>query len=158
MALAMLDAHSGGGEQDRQSLDELADVVDPGSADAQLARIATYGNEANALFEKKARRTTVKLFDIGGPAIAQIAASNKDPKTLEIAWFTPWYDAHALMIAGQPDRALAMMTTGQAHLDPGRGQAAALRCNFFGLLVCRLSELINQHNNTTTTQKNTKHR
>lgn len=158
MALAMLDAHSGGGEQDRQRLDELADVVDPGSADAQQARIATYGNEANALFEKKAWRTTVKLFDIVGPAIAQIAASNKDPKTLEIAWFTTWYDAHALMIEGQPDRALAMMTTGLAHLDPGWGQAAALRGNFIGLLVSRLAELIDQHDYAAATQVFTKHR
>jgi len=145
MALAMLDAHSGGGEQDRSRLDELANLVDPRSADAQRARIDAYGNEANALFDRKAWRTMLKLFDIVGPAVADIATASKDAKTLEVAWFTSWYHAYALMIEGRPEESLAMMSTGLAHLDPRWGQAAALRSNLIGLLVSHLAELIDRH-------------
>jgi len=145
MSLGMLDAHSGAGEQDRSRLDELAHVVDPGSADARRARIDAYGNEANALFDRKAWRTMLKLFDIVGPAVADIAASSKDPKTLEVAWFTRWYEAYALMIEGRTDQSLAMMSTGLAHLDPAWSQAPALRSNLIGLLVSRLADLIDRH-------------
>jgi len=158
MALAMLDAHSGAGEADRNRLDELSNVVDPASADAQRGRIDAYGNEANALFDKKAWRTMVKLFDVVGPAITQIVASNEDPKTLEVAWFTTWYDAHALMIEGRPDDALALMANGLAHLDPAWSQASALRSNFIGLLVSRLAELIDHHDYAAAAQAFTKHR
>lgn len=158
MALAMLDAHSGADERDRSRLDELANVVDPTSADAQRARIDAYGNEANALFDGRAWRTMVKLFDIVGPSVAQIAATSKDPKTLEVAWFTTWYDAHALMIEGRPDQSLALMASGLAHLDRAWSQAEALRNNFIGLLVSRLAELIDRHDYPAAAQTFTKHR
>jgi hypothetical protein len=158
VSLAMLDAHSGAGEQDRSRLDELANVVDPGSADAQRARIDAYGNEANALFDHKAWRTMVKLFDIVGGAVAEIAATSKDPKTLEVAWFTTWYRAYALMIEGRADESLALMAAGLAHLDRGWSQAAALRSNLIGLLVSRLSELIDRRDYPAAAQAFAKYR
>lgn len=158
MALAMLDAHSGGGEPDRNRLDELADIVDPRSTDAQRGRIDAYGNEANALFERKAWRTMIKLFDVVAPAIDQIIARSRDPKTLEVAWFATWYHAHALLIEGQPDQALALMANGLGHLDPSWGQAPALRGNFIGLLVSRLAELIDRQEYPAATEAFVKYR
>lgn len=158
MALAMLDSHSGAGEQDRNRLDELSDVVDPESSDAQRARINTYGNEANALFGRKAWRTMVKLFETVGPAVTAISAKNKDGKTLEVAWFTTWYHAHALMIEGRPEEALALMATGLAHLDPTWEQAAALRSNYASELISRLAELIDHQDYPSAAQTFTKYR
>ena len=142
MALAMLDAHSGAGAPDRDRLDELAGVVDPDAPDAQRARVDAYAAEANALYERKAWRTTTRLFDTVRPAIAEIAAKSRDGKTLEMAWFSTWYDAHALMIEGRQDEAMALMADGLAHLDARWDQAAALRNNYLGVLVSRLSELM----------------
>jgi len=158
ISLAMLDAHSGTGEADRNRLDELADIVDPTAPDAQRARIDAYGNEANALFDRRAWRTMVQLFDFVGPSVARIAATTKDPKTLEVAWFTTWYHAYALMIEGRPDESLALMDTGLAHLDPAWGQATALRNNLVGLLVSRLAELIDRHDYPAAAATFTKHR
>jgi len=158
MSLAMLDAHSGAGEQDRSRLGELANVVDRRSADAQRARIDAYGNEANALYDRKAWRTMVRLFDIVGPAVAEIAATSKDPKTLEVAWFTTWYDAYALMMEGRPDESLALMSTGLAHLDPRWSQAAALHSNLVGLLVSRLADQIDRHDYPAAAQAVVKYR
>jgi len=142
IALAMLDGHSGAGPADRDRLDELAGVLDPDSPDAQRSRIDAYAAEANVLYERKAWRTTVKLFDAVRPAIAELAARSRDPKTLEMAWFSTWYDAHALMIEGRQDEAMALMAEGLAHLDARWDQAAALRNNYVGVLVRRLSELM----------------
>lgn len=158
MSLAMLDAHAGAGEQDRSRLDELANVVDPRSADAQRARIDAYGNEANVLFDHKAWRTMVKLFDIVGGAVAEIAATSKDPKTLEVAWFTTWYHAYALMREGRTEESLGLMAAGLAHLDPGWAQAAALRSNLIGLLVSRLAELIDRRDYPAAAQTFAKYR
>ena len=80
MAQAMLNAHQDESEQDRRRLDELAGVVDPDDPEAQQARIRVYDNEGHDLYEAKAWRTMVKLFDTVRPAVTDIGAKSKTPR------------------------------------------------------------------------------
>lgn len=142
MAHAMLNPHQGESEQDRRRLDELAGVVDPDDPEAQQARIRVYDNEGHDLYEAKAWRTMVKLFDTVRPAVTDVGAKSKDAKTLEMVSWANWYHAHALMIVGRQDEAIALMAEGIERIDASWPQAVTLRNNYLSVLVNRLGELI----------------
>jgi hypothetical protein len=145
MANAMRNQHPGESEQDRGRLDELAALVDPDDPELQRVRIQTYANEAYQLHESRSWRTMVRLFDVIGPAVGAIAATSKDPKTLEtIAWLG-FYQAYALMVVHRDDEAMAIMTRSWEHLDAGWPEADKLRTNFLSVLNNRLCDLIDKH-------------
>jgi len=144
MAQAMLNSTRGESADDRNRLSELAGVVDPDDPEAQHARLAVYVNEGHDLFELKAWRTMAKLFDTISPAVTDINARSKDSKALELASWANWYHAHALMIVGRQDEAIAVMAAGIDHLDASWSRADALKQNYLAVLVDRLGELINR--------------
>ena len=144
MAQAMLNTHQGESDQDRMRLDELAGVVAPDDPEAQQARIRAYDNEGHDLYEAKAWRTMVKLFDTVRPAVTDIGAKSKDAKTLEMVSWANWYHAHALMIVGRQDEAIALMADGIGRIDAAWPQAETLRNNYLSVLVNRLGELIDR--------------
>jgi hypothetical protein len=158
MAAAMRNVHRGESEQDRSRLDELAGAVDPDDPDAQQARIRAYTNEGHDLYEAKAWRTMAKLFDTVRPAVAEIGAKSKDGKTLEMVSWANWYHAHALMIVGRQEEAIALMADGIDHLDAGWKQADTLKANYISVLVNRLGELIDRKDYPTAAQTFGKYR
>jgi len=158
MAEAMMNSHRGESEQDRSRLDEMAGAVDPDDPETQQARIRAYTNEGHDLYEAKAWRTMAKLFDTVRPAVAEIAAKNKDPKTLELVSWANWYHAHALMIVGRQEEAITLMADGIEHLDAGWKQATTLKANYLNVLVARLYELIDRKDYPTAAQTFGKYR
>jgi hypothetical protein len=158
MAQAMLNVHKGESEQDRNRLDELSGVVDPDDPETQKARMRLYANEGHELYEAKAWRTMVKLFDTVRPAVTDIGAKSKDAKTLELVAWASWYHAHALMIVGRQEEAIALMADGIEHLDAGWAQAAKLRNNYLSVLVNRLGELIERKDFPAAAETFTKYR
>lgn len=158
MAEAMMNSHRGETEQDRSRLDELAGVVAADEPEAQLARVRAYANEGHDLYEAKAWRTMAKLFDTVRPAVTQIAATSKDAQTLELVSWATWYHAHALMIVGRQDEAIALMSDGVDHLDAGWKQADALKTNYISVLTNRLGELIDRKDYPTAVQTFGKYR
>src|SRR3954447_7936301 len=158
MAGAMRNVHRGESEQDRSRLDELAGAVDPDDPDTQEARMRAYTNEGHDLYEAKAWRTMAKLFDTVRPAVAEIGAKSKDGKTLELVSWANWYHAHALMIVGRQEEAVALMADGIDHLDAGWKQADKLKANYISVLVNRLGELIDRKDYPTAAQTFGKYR
>ena len=142
MALAMRNAHAGESTLDRSRLDELAGVIDPDDAELQMVRMGTYINEANLLYDAKAWRTSVSLFDAIAPAVSEIGAKSKDSKTLELVSWAKWQYAHALMIVGRHDQAMALMSDGFDHLDASWPDAEKLKTNYLAVLTNRLGELL----------------
>ena len=142
MAMAMRNAHVGETEQDRSRLDEIAAVIDPDDAELQMVRMGTYINEANLLYDAKAWRTSVKLFDAIAPVVSEIGAKSKDGKTLELVSWAHWQYAHALMIVGRQDQAMALMSDGLDHLDASWPDAEKLKLNYVSVLNSRLGELM----------------
>jgi len=149
MALAMRDGHRAGGEPDQHRLDELAGVVDPDDPEAQQARLRVYANEGHDLFEAKAWRTMVKLFDTVGPAVDEIASKSKDGQARELASWANWYHAHALMMVGRQEEGVAAMARGLERLEPTWADAATLRDNYLAVLVNRMGELVEQKDYST---------
>jgi len=144
MALAMRDARAGDDDVDRERLRELAGFVDGDDVDAQRERMETYGNESVALYNLKAWRTLVRLYDVIGPVLATVGARSHDAKTLELVAWAHASDADALVIVGRPDEALTLMTDGLAHLDPTWPDAGKLRNNYLVVLNDRLSDEISR--------------
>ncbi len=158
MAEAMMNSHRGETDQDRSRLDELAGAVDPDDPEAQQARIRAYTNEGHDLYEAKAWRTMAKLFDTVRPAVVEVGAKSKDGKTLELVSWANWYHAHALMIVGRQEEAVALMADGIEHLDAGWKQADTLKANYISVLVNRLGELIDRKDYPTAAQTFGKYR
>jgi hypothetical protein len=142
MALAMRDGRSGDGDADRMRLTELAGLVDPDDADAVRDRVQVYVNESVDLYKNNAWRTMARMFDVVAPALADVAARNHDPRTLQnVSWAT-WNHANALMIVGRTEEAMARMNDGVARLDPAWPDADKLRNNYASLVNDRLCDLI----------------
>jgi hypothetical protein len=158
MAEAMMNSHRGETDQDRSRLDELAGAVDPDDLETQQARIRAYTNEGHDLYEAKAWRTMARLFDTVRPAVVEVGAKSKDGKTLELVSWANWYHAHALMIVGRQEEAVALMADGIEHLDAGWKQADTLKANYISVLVNRLGELIDRKDYPTAAQTFGKHR
>jgi len=142
MAEAMIDSYQGEDDATHLRRNELAGVIYPDSAEMQKRRIQVYDHEAHDLFERKAWRTMVSLFDTVRPAVNDIGAKSKDAQTLEMVSWANWYHAHALMIVGRQDEAIALMAAGLAQLDKAWPDAGKLQDNYLGVLVDRLGELI----------------
>jgi hypothetical protein len=144
MALAMRDGRSGDGDKDRGRLHELAALLDASDADAQRERVQLTVNESVELFNAKAWRTMVRLFDVVETSMDAIGASTHDSQTGQLASWTNWNYAHALMIVGRTDEAMARMQEGFAHLDPTWPDATKLRDNYGSVLNDRLCGLIDK--------------
>ena len=142
MANGMRDARVGESEQDRYRLYEVSALVNPDDPEFQKGRTEAYANEAHALYQAKAWRTMVKLFDSVSPAVSEIGAKSKDSKTLELVSWAKWQYAHALMIVGRQQEGAALMSDGLNHLDPSWTDAAMLRNNYLSLLNDLLCEHI----------------
>src|SRR4029077_19627056 len=84
MAEAMIDSYQGEDDATHLRRNELAGVIYPDSAEMQKRRIQVYDHEAHDLFERKAGRTMVSLFDTVRPAVNDIGAKSKDAQTLEM--------------------------------------------------------------------------
>ncbi len=144
MAVAMRNAHPGESEQDRKRMAELAAIIDDGDSEMQQARLGAYLNEAHDLYEAKAWRTMVKLFDAVATGVRDIAARSKDPKTLELVSWANWQYSHALLIVGRGDDAAALMSEGLDRLDPTWPDADKLTTNYLSELNNRICESIDK--------------
>jgi hypothetical protein len=142
VALAMRDARSGG-DKDRPRLRELASLVDPEDADAQRERLQLTINESVELYNAGAWRTMARLYDVVSPAVDAVAARTRDAKTGELASWAGWNYAHALMIIGRTDEAMARAKDGWARLDSTWPDAEKLRNNYTNVVNDRLCGLIN---------------
>jgi hypothetical protein len=142
MAEAMINSYRDESETDRNRRYELAGVVDPDNPEMQKRRIQVYDNEAYQLFELKAWRTMVKLFDTVHPAVSDIGAKSKDSGTLELVSWANWYHASGLMVVGRQDEAIALMAASLEHFDTAWPDAEKLKNNYLNVLVNRLGELI----------------
>ena len=94
-----------------------------------------YDMEAHDLFELKASRTMVRLFDTVRPVVDEIGAKSKDSSTLELVSWANWYHASALMVVGRQDEAIALMAENLPRLDPAWPDAAKLRNNYINVLT-----------------------
>ena len=142
MALAMRDGRSGDGDQDRGRLHELAALVDADDADAERERLQLTVNESIALFDAKAWRTLVRLFDVVSPVVDAAAARPRDGQIGQLASWASWSYAHALMIVGRTDEAVARAKDSWARLDPTWPDVEKLRNNYGSILNDRLCGLI----------------
>jgi hypothetical protein len=127
-------------------LAEVAALVDPDNAEAQLRRINFYMQEANALREANAAHTNAKFLSCVAPAIEETA--QKRPNDLEVmqyvAW-ARWYQADALAITGQPDAAAKSAELGLDGLNPKFKDYAALRENLLMTLQDRMLVLMGKN-------------
>jgi hypothetical protein len=144
MVLAMHDARSGNDDTDRHRLSELGDLVDPADDDTQRERVQTTVNESITLYDAKAWRTIVRMFDVVAPAMDAIGAATHDGQTSQLVAWTNWSYANALMIVGRPDEAMARTKDGFARLDASWSDAAKLRNNYSVILNDRLCGLIDK--------------
>ena len=144
MAHAMFGGRKGESDQDRYHLAELAAAVDPDDPEIQKVRVQLYAMEGHDLFEMKASRTMVRLFDTVRPAVSEIGAKSKDPSTLELVSWANWYHASALMVVGRQDEAIAIMAENIERVDPGWEDASKLKNNYINVLTNRLGELIDR--------------
>ena len=90
--------------------------------------------------------------------MVEVGAKSKDGKTLELVSWANWYHAHALMIVGRQEEAVALMADGIEHLDAGWKQADTLKANYISDLVNRLGELIDRKDYPTAAQTFGKYR
>jgi hypothetical protein len=141
MALAMRDARSGDGDADRMRLAEMAGFVDADDVETVRERVQVYNNDASDLYKIDAWRTIAHMFDVLGPALADIGARSHDAKTLEYVSWSIWYHAFSLQVIGRTDEAMARMADGIAHLDPAWPDAEKLRNNYTAVLSNRLRDL-----------------
>ena len=128
-------------EPDRSRLLELAAVVDPGNEEMLGDRLRIYNNEANALYEAKAWRTLTKMMDTVYPAVREIGARATTARTQEMVSWVNWHYAHALMIVGRHDEAVARADEGLAHLDVRWTDAPKLQTNYVGVVEDRFNDL-----------------
>jgi hypothetical protein len=142
MATAMRGWHADESEADRYRRYELAALIDPDDAEAQRLRVQTYANEAHDLYDARAWRTTVKLFETVRPALLEIRGRSRDPKTTELVSWSGWYHAKALMVVGRSDEAVALAAESLTVLDAAWPDAGKLKHNYTGVLSDRLGELM----------------
>jgi hypothetical protein len=142
MAMGLIDGRAGDNEEDRRHLRELAALVAPEDLEVEKLAINAYVNEAHDLYERKAARTIVKLFDTVNPVLADLASKAKDPEVLqEIAWAHS-YHADALLIVKRADEAIAITDEGLKHLDPSWKDYAKLRRAYIGFISDYVLELM----------------
>jgi hypothetical protein len=158
MAFAMRDPQIATSDQERYRLYEVSAVVAADNPEFQMWRVQAYDNEAHDFYEAKSWRTMAAMFDVVGPAIADIAAKTKDGHTLELVSWAKWHQAHALMVIGRKTEAMPLMTEGLEHVDPTWKDAAALRGNYAGLLNDVLLELMSQKDYAGATKTYVEHR
>lgn len=144
MAMAMRDGRSGANEADRDRLRELAAIIDPDDADATRDRLQTIVNEAVDLYKTKAWRTMARLFDVVAPVNDAAGAVTRDARTRELVSWGNWNYAHALMIVGRTEEAMARTKAGFAGLDPSWPDADKLRTNYGAILNDHLCVLIDR--------------
>ncbi|HEY7371679.1 MAG TPA: hypothetical protein VIF57_05825 [Polyangia bacterium] len=142
MAYAMRDGQIAASDQERDRLYEVSALVSPDSPDFQMSRVQVYDNEAHDLYEAKAWRTMAAMFDVVGPAVAEVGARSKDSRTLELVSWARWHQANALMIVGRKSEAMPLLAEGLEHVDPSWKDAVALRTNYAALFNDVLCELI----------------
>ena len=150
VALAMRDGRSGD-EKDRPRLRELASLVDPEDVEIERERLQLTINESVELYQSKAWHTMVKLFDVVSPGttgLDALAARTRDPQTAQMASWASWNYAHALMIVGRTDEAMARTKDGYARLDPTWPDAGKLRDDYANVLNDRLCALIDKKDYT----------
>jgi hypothetical protein len=144
MALAMRDGRSGSDDTDRHRLSELGALVDADDVETQRDRVQTTVNESITLYDAKAWRTIVRMFDVVEPAMDAIGAATHDGQTGQLVAWTNWSYANALMIVGRPDEAMARAKDGFARLDPSWSDVEKLRNNYAAILNDRLCGLIDK--------------
>lgn len=143
MALAMRDARSGE-EADRPRLHELAAIVDPDDVVATRERLQFTNNESLELYDGKAWRTLARLYDVISPSTDAVAARASDVETAQLGSWLSWYYAHALMIVGRPDEAMARVKDGYGRIDAAWPDAEKLRQNWANVLNDRLCGFIQE--------------
>ena len=132
-------------EGERARMAELAGLVDPDDGETQLMRMRAYVQEAQKLWERKAARTIVKMFDFIGPAVTDISSRRAgDAKVTEMVAWAGWFYADALEVVGRGDEAINMTDSLLDHFDEGWKDAATLRQNLMNVYDDRLIELTNQ--------------
>jgi hypothetical protein len=140
-ALAMRDGRSGDAK-DRPRLHELASLLDPDDAVAARERLEFTNNESLELYDAHAWRTMARLYDVISPGLEALAERARDAETAQLGSWLSWYYAHALMIVGRPDEAMARMKDGYGRLDPAWPDAETLRQNWANVLNDRLCGFI----------------
>ncbi len=146
VAHAMLDARAGNGDADRSRLSELAAVLAPEDPEAQKFALGSYINEANDLYEKKAWRTIVKLFDTVGPNLGKLSVPTSDTETAQRMCWVHYYHAQALVIVARPADAITTMDEGLKCLDPKFPDYEKLHKNLLWVLMDQLLEMMHEKN------------
>lgn len=146
VARAMLDGRAGAGDDDRHRLSELVAVVAPEDTETQKFALRGSLNEAYDLYEKKAWRTMVKLFDTVGPNLEKLAASATSTETRRSVCWTRDYHAKAHVIVARSADAIATMDEGLKCLDSAFTDYATLHANFLWVLMDQLLEMMHAKN------------
>jgi hypothetical protein len=141
MATAMLGQAATVAEPDRSRLLELAAIVDPGNEALLFERARIYNNEAVALYDARAWRTMASMMDTVQPAVKELGARSTAAKTQELVSWLNWYYAHALMIVGRHDEAVARADEGLSRLDGQWGDAPKLKNNYVGVVEDHFNDL-----------------
>lgn len=140
----MLDGRAGDGEADRKRLYEIAALVAPENPLVQKNAMFVWVNEANDLYEHKYWHTIVKLFDTIAPSIANISNAKPTSETLQHVGWLRYYYAHALVIIGRIDDAIAIMDEGLKSLDVQWKDYQKIKDGLLWVLMDHLLELMNK--------------
>jgi len=143
MAMGLIDGRAGESDADRLHLRELAAVVAPDDVEVQRLALNAYVNEANDLEEKKAVRTLVKMLDVVGPTVEDLAGRAKDPEVLMHAMWLRVYRARSLLVVARGDEAIAIADASVGRIDPSWKDATTLRRSFASVISDHLLELMN---------------
>ena len=121
---------------------EAAATLAPDDHELVSNRLAVYGNEANALYDKKAWRTMLRFVQIVAPTVSDAATRfSTDKKVMNGVGWLVWANAEALLVTGRGDEAVSMTDDALDHLDPAWKDATRLKENFTGVLLDRMTEL-----------------
>jgi hypothetical protein len=123
-------------------LGEASGALAPDDADAVYNRLVSYANEAKALRERKASRTTLRLVSVIAPVVADAATKFAgNPKIVQLVAWMAWFDASALEVVGRGDEAVSVASDALDHVGGSWPDAKELKDGFTGVLLDRMTEL-----------------
>jgi tetratricopeptide (TPR) repeat protein len=144
IAKTMEDPRAGATDEDHYRLFEIAALLAP--EDPQVVNNVLYAwfKEGNDLYDRKAWRTSAKLFDTIRPSLENVAKNTKEKKQLEHLSWLRLYHARALIVVGRGEEAIAIMDAGVKNIDPSWTDYQKLRENYLWVLMDHLLELMNK--------------
>lgn len=144
VAKTMEDPRAGETDADHYRLFEIAALLAP--EDPQVVNNVLYAwfKEGNDLYDRKAWRTSAKMFETIRPLLENVAKNTKEKKQLEHLSWLRLYHARALIVVGRADEAIAIMDAGVKNIDPSWPEYQKLRESYLWVLMDHLLELMNK--------------